>query len=44
LRKAISEVQAIKTAVPVEVFDQLDTWAKQADAIRQKFVGIIFPS
>jgi hypothetical protein len=44
LRKEISGVQALKTAAPVEIFDQLDSWAKQADAIRQKFVGIIFPS
>jgi hypothetical protein len=44
LRKAISEVQSLKTAAPVEIFDQLDSWAKRADAIRQKFVGIIFPS
>jgi hypothetical protein len=43
LRKAIAEVQALKTAAPVEIFDQLDAWAKQADSVRQKFVQIIFP-
>jgi predicted nucleotide-binding protein (sugar kinase/HSP70/actin superfamily) len=44
LRKAISDVQALKTAAPVEIFDQLESWAKQADAVRQKFVQIIFPT
>jgi predicted phage-related endonuclease len=44
LRKAISDIQARKTAAPVEVFDQLDTWLKQADQVRRKLVDIIFPT
>jgi hypothetical protein len=44
LRKAISDIQAQKTAAPVEIFDQLDAWLKRADEVRRKLVDILFPT
>jgi hypothetical protein len=43
VRKSITDVQAYKTAVPVDVIDQFDTWLAQAEDVHQKFVDILFP-
>lgn len=43
LRKSISDVQAYKTTVPVEVIDQFDAWQTHAEDVHQKLVDILFP-
>jgi hypothetical protein len=43
LRKSITDVQAYKTAVPVDMIDEFDNWLKQAEDVHQKLVDILFP-
>jgi hypothetical protein len=43
LRKSITEAQAYKTNVPVDVIDPFDAWLNQAEDVHQKFVDILFP-
>lgn len=43
LRRSITEMQAYKTAVPVDVIDQFDAWMAQAESVHQQFVDILFP-
>ena len=43
LRRSITDTQAYKTAVPVDVIDEFDTWLAHAESVHQKFVDILFP-
>ena len=43
LRRSITDAQAYKTAVPVDVIDKFDVWLAQAEEVHQKFVDILFP-
>ena len=43
LRRSITEIQKFKTSVSVDVYDEFDVWLKQAEAVHQQFVDILFP-
>jgi hypothetical protein len=43
LRRSITDMQAFKTAVPVDVIDHFDEWLTLAEAVHQQFVDILFP-
>ena len=43
VRKSISNAQAYKTAVPVDIIDQFDAWLAQAEDVHQRLVDILFP-
>lgn len=42
LRKAIAELEGLKTTSGVEAFDLLHSWSARAEEIRSRFVDILF--
>ena len=43
IRKSINDLQAFRTSVPVEIFDQFESWLNRAERVRSSFVDILFP-
>ncbi len=43
VRRSITDMQAFKTAVPVDVIDHFDEWLARAESVHQQFVDILFP-
>ena len=43
VRRSITDMQAFKTAVPVDVIDHFDEWLAQAESVHQLFVDVLFP-
>lgn len=42
LRKAIADVEELKTTTGVEAFDILNSWINHAEQVRSRFVDILF--